>query len=109
VCSSDLFCVYAAESARECLKGLTDAGVNEISLYGTGDMAEIIYVLSSDAHIRLKRIYGDTNGKFHSFTVLPIEASAHTNEKMVVTADRLEEKTNRLERYGVARDRIVIL
>jgi hypothetical protein len=104
------FCIYATERSRECLNTLAAGGVSEVSLYGTGDLAEIIYALTFDASVRVKNIYDDDRGRFHSYNVLPVQNSGRSSEKVIVTSFRgVEEKINRLRSYGVTPDRIVVL
>ena len=100
-------CEELPESAPRHLLGISeDEGTAWVV---TGDTAEILYVLSFDAGIRVKNVYDDRDGKFHRFKVLPIEASAGTDEKLIVTAEAREEKTNRLKLHGIGADRVIVL
>jgi hypothetical protein len=105
------FCVYATERSRECLNAIADDGNNELSLYGTGDLADIFYALTFDASIKVKNIYDDFGGKrFHAFKVLPLEKCGSAHEKIVIASFiGVEEKLERLKRCGVPTDRIVVL
>jgi hypothetical protein len=105
------FCVYATERSRQCLKTLAAQGVREVSIYGTGDLAEILYAVTFEVPVKIKRIYDDLDGEtFHSFKVLPIESCDPNREKLIITSlIGIDDKVRRLKTLGVFPDRIVVL
>jgi hypothetical protein len=102
---------YIIQQSRQVLCELAAQGTREVSLYGTGDIAEILYGLTSDLPVKIRSIYSDFGGRnFLGFNVLPIDTGAKQEEKIIIAAMAgLEEKIERLRELGIERERIVLL
>src|SRR5262245_23421175 len=49
--------IYAIRRCRECLKRLVKEDVQEVSIYGERDIAEVLYDLTFEIPVRIKTIY----------------------------------------------------
>jgi hypothetical protein len=105
------FCVSMTHRSRDCLNSILIQGHSEASIYGTDDIAEILYDLTFDMPVKLKNIYGDAEGKrFHTFRVLPIETYRPNKEPLIVTGSaEVEEKVNRLKSLGISSERLIVV
>jgi hypothetical protein len=105
------FHIYATEQSRQCLEALAAQGDQEVSFYGTGDVAEIFYDLTFEVPLKIKNIYDDLDGEsFHGFRVLPIENCDSNGEKLIITSlVGIDDKVRRLKTLGVSPERIVVL
>jgi hypothetical protein len=105
------FCVSVSRRSRECLKTVSDHGERQVSLYGTDDIAEIVYALTFDFPIRVKEVYDDVGGRrIHHFQVKPIVACTHAEERLIVTSSKgIEEKIKQLQQLRISPDRIIVL
>jgi hypothetical protein len=103
--------LYAIQCSRRCLESLLVDGKEEVSLYGTGDLAEIVYALTFDIPVKLKNVYDDLDGGyFHGFKILPIEKCASGEENLILAAlAGTEEKITRLKNLGISPERIIAL
>lgn len=103
--------LYIIHCSRRCLRSLAAEEEKEISLYGSGDVAEIVYSLTFEGSVRIKNVYDDCDGnKFHGLAVLPIEHCNSSGEKLIITSlVEIEDKVKRLKALGVSPDRIVVL
>lgn len=106
-----LYNLYTIRQARKCLRELIGQNIKEISIYGRGDIAEILYDLTFELPLNIQAIYDDFGGgKFFKVDVFPVEACASGNEKVVIAAMiGIDEKVVRLRRLGVSRERIIVL
>ena len=105
------FFVSMIHRSRDCLSSILTQGHSEVSIYGTDDVAEILYDLTFDIPVRLKNIYGDANGrKFHTFRVLPIETYRPNGEPLIITGSaEIEERVNRVRNLGVPSERLIVV
>lgn len=103
--------VYIAEQSQRIFKDLASQGNTEVSLYGTGDIAELLCKLSKESPVTIRSVYDDYGEQdFAGFRVQPVRDCASDAGKIIVAAMvGIEEKIERLQRHGVARDRIVNL
>lgn len=100
-----------AERCQRLLAKLTAQGTTNISLYGTGDIAELLCKLSTDSSVKIRSVYDDfPDQEFRGFSVRPIREWAMCSD-LIVIADvvGIEEKSQRLRRIGVDPEKIVNL
>jgi hypothetical protein len=103
---------YALERCKNCLKELAQNGISEIALYGTRDVAGMLYHLTLlHSPVRIKAVYDNFGGKkFFRFDVIPVEAIRHYNGMILVTAlTGIEDRIEILKKAGVEKERIIIL
>lgn len=103
--------LYIIQQSRRVLEDLAHQGITKVSLYGTGDIAEILYGITHDVRVKIVSIYDDFgNKRFLGFDVLPIESSAKREEKIIIAAViGVEDKVARLMKAGIRRERIAVL
>jgi len=103
--------VYIAEQSQRIFNDLASQGTTEVSLYGTGDVAELLLKLSKESPVTIRSIYDDySEREFAGLRVRPVRDSAKDSGKIIVAAIvGIEEKIERLQRHGVALERIVNL
>jgi len=108
VCQYNL---YTIRQSRKVLHELTQREIKEVSVYGVGDIAEVIYDLSFEQPMKIAAIYDDRQGKrFFRVKVLPVEECASGSEKVIIgTLIGIDDKVARLKRLGVSPERIVVL
>lgn len=101
----------AIKRSRLCLNSLVAGGIQEVSVYGAGDIAEILYDLTFEIPITIKTIYDDDGAKsFLGPEVRPVEESAAGKEQVIVASlVAIEEKVERLRSLGLDTKRIVLL
>jgi hypothetical protein len=105
------FFVSMVHRSKDCLSSISTQGHSEVSIYGTDDIAEILYDLTFDIPVTLKNIYGDAKGKrFHAFRVLPIEAYRPNGEPLIITGSaEIQERINRVKDLGVPSERLIVV
>lgn len=103
--------LYVMQLARQVFDELRQQGIQSVSLYGTGEIAEMLYSLAGEVPMKITCFYDDFgNRKFLEFDVLPIEEGAADEGKIVIASViNVEEKIARLMRSGVDRERIAVL
>jgi hypothetical protein len=103
--------LYIARQSRLILEDLTEHGTTEVSLYGTGDIAEMLYSLTIDVPLKIQAVYDDFGDKvFLGFEVQPITGCVKNTGKIIIAAVvGIDEKIERLMKLGVDRERIVTL
>ena len=103
--------VYIVQQSRLILEDLTEHGTTEISLYGTGDIAELFYGLTADVPLKIQSVYDDFGDKvFLGFDVQPVTECVKNTGKIIIAAMiGIDEKVERLKKLGVDRERIVTL
>jgi hypothetical protein len=102
---------YIAQQSQLILEDLTEHGTTQISLYGTGDIAELLYGLTADMPLKIQSVYDDFGDKvFLGFDVQPVSACVKNTGKIIIAAMvGIDDKIERLMKLGVERDRIVTL
>jgi hypothetical protein len=105
------FFLSLIDRSRACLNSVLAQGHREVSIYGTDDLAEILYDLTFEVPIKIKSVYGDCEGeRFHKFKVLPVERYGSSEEPIIVTGSaQIENKMKRLRTLGVSADRLIIM
>jgi hypothetical protein len=102
---------HAIRRARDCLQELAGENVREVSLYGTGDIAEVLYDLTFEFPVKIKAVYGDSiKDRFFGYKIYPTQASAGGEEKLIIASlVALDDKVQRLQELGVPPPRIVLI
>lgn len=97
--------------AKSCLKKLTASGIQEVALYGAGDVAEILYNWTYEIPVKINVIYDDCGRtRYLGLNVLPIEEGAKGGEKVIIASlVAVEMRIKRLQRVGIDKNRIVVL
>jgi len=101
--------------ARRHLRRSLGQAVRErqrIAIYGTGDAAELVYLLVRDMGLQLVAIFGEAaNGQFLGLPVRAIALHAEVTYDVLVVAvlERPAGTAKLLARVGVPRDKIVML
>ncbi|GBD95396.1 hypothetical protein BMS3Abin06_00264 [bacterium BMS3Abin06] len=102
---------YIIERSDKCLKKFASNDTKEFAVYGTSDIAEVLYILSLHAPVKIKAFYdrlGDK--KFHKFNVMPLEAIKSYSGKVVIAAlVGAEDMVELLKIQGLKRNQIVLL
>jgi hypothetical protein len=103
--------LYIAQQSQRILEDLTAHGTTQVSLYGTGDIAEMLYGLTADVPLKIHSVYDDFGDKiFLGFDVQPVTECVKSTGKIIIAAMvGIDEKIERLMKLGVERDRIVTL
>ena len=103
--------LYIAQQSRLILEDLSECGTTQVSLYGTGDIAEMLCSLSADVPLKVQSVYDDFGDKvFLHFDVKPVTDCVKDTGKIIIAAIvGIDEKTERLMKLGVERGRIVTL
>ena len=102
---------YIVQCSKECLRFLAAEGQQGISIYGAGDVAEILYELSLDEPVQIKWVYDDVAGNdFHGLKVLRIEDCESVEGRFIITSlIGVDDRVKRLKALGVAPERIFVL
>ena len=103
--------LHIIRQSRRCLRELAEQNVKEISVYGTGDVAEILYALTLELSMKIRAVYDELGGgKFFKLDVSPVEDCANLDQKVVIAAMvGIDGKFERLKQLGVGRENIVVL
>jgi hypothetical protein len=103
--------LHIAQQSQLILEDLAKHGATQISLYGTGDIAEMLYGLTADVPLKVQSIYDDFGDEvFMGFDVQPVSECVKNTGKIIIAAMvGIDEKIERLMKLGVERDRIVTL
>jgi hypothetical protein len=102
---------YIAQQSQLILEDLTEHGTTQISLYGTGDIAELLHGLTADMPLKIQSVYDDFGDKvFLGFEVQRVtESVKNTGTILIAAMVGIDEKVERLMKLGVERDKIVTL
>lgn len=102
---------YIAQQSRAILEDLIERGTTQISLYGTGDIAEMFYSFTAGAPLKIKAIYDDFGDTvFLGFDVQPVNECVKNTDKIIIAAMvGIDAKVDRLVTMGVERERIITL
>jgi hypothetical protein len=106
-----LYNAYIFEKCKNCVNKLLSNNVNEIVVYGTGDVAEIFYKVTLSSPVKIGAVYDTVDGKkFFNFRVMPMEEIKKHNGKIIIPAlVGVEDKVEALKRMGVKSENIIIL
>jgi hypothetical protein len=107
----NLYNAYIFERCKNCVNELASNNVNEIVVYGTGDVAEVFYKVTLNSPVKIRAVYDTLDGKkFFNLRVMPMEEMKSYNGKVVVTAlVGVEDKVEMLKKMGVMSENIIIL
>ncbi|MBI5235169.1 MAG: glycosyltransferase [Deltaproteobacteria bacterium] len=102
---------YVLRSCEECLKTLAAENVKEFALYGTGDVAKVLYRLSQPSPVKVGAVYDRTEGNsFSSFSVRPVNTIRDYKGKVVVaTLAGASESAEFLKSMDVDEKNILLL
>jgi hypothetical protein len=103
--------LYTIQQSRRIITEFATQNIKEFSIYGVGEIAEILYDLTFEAPVKVKSIYDEFGDKrFLKFKVLPIEACTGGKDVVVIASlVGIEEKVERLKSLGVKQESIVTL
>lgn len=102
---------YILDQCEKCLKKLASNNIKEFAIYGTGDVAEVLYKLTLNTPVKVNAVYDSLEGKkFFKFNVMPVETIKYYRGKIVVaTLLGVEDKIEILKKIGVKDEKIVLL
>ena len=102
--------------ARQHLRRSLSSAVapqRRIAIYGTGDAAELVFLLLREMGLELVAVFGESNGQrsFLGFPVQSIEEHAHTTYDVLVVAvlERPAGTAKRLRQAGVPDAKLLML
>ncbi len=103
--------IYIRDRCENCLKECASRNIQKFALFGTGDVAKVLYKLTLSGPVKIDAVYEKLeNRSFFNFDVMPVEEIKEYKGKVVVaTLAGLEDSVELLKRMGVKNDRIVIL
>lgn len=98
---------------RDRLKELAGGGVNNVVIYGGGDMAEVAYLAIQEAGIKLSGVVDESRAgrPFLGYTVLPVSYLPRLSfDRIVITEPvAIHDVGNLFQEYGIGEDRLVHL
>jgi DNA-binding MarR family transcriptional regulator len=84
-----------------------------IAMYGTGDAAELVFLLLREMGLELVAVFGEQNGQrsFLGFPIQPIEDQGHVSYDVLVVAvlERPAGTAKRLRQLGVPEHKLLML
>jgi len=100
--------------SRRCIDHLTSASVAEVTLFGVGDVARVLYYLTFAAPIKIVAVYDDIafddipQERFLRWRVQPAAVCRAQDHQVIVAAlVGVEDKVQKLRESGVRSDRII--
>ncbi len=102
---------YVMERSRRCLREIEAAGIKEIAIYGTGAIAKFFCILASEFPLEITAIYDeDTERKYNTMEVLPIEALRDFRGKLVVAKNVHvnDDTVKKIRNAGIKAEDIVL-
>jgi hypothetical protein len=102
---------YVIEECAQCLQEIKSNRGAEAVIYGTGNLAEILYILSRYISVKIPAVYDDFAGKqFKGLPVLPLEEIINYLGNIIIASTvNVEEKIKTLKAIGVDASRIMVL
>jgi hypothetical protein len=103
---------YVIDRCRQCLYDLTTIGVHEVAVFGTGDVAQVLNILSKAMPIKITAIYDSPlkKMKFMGYKVFPLEAIKSYQGKVIIASlGDVVEKIEILKKIGIKDNMIVDL
>ena len=104
--------VFIVEKCTQCMKKLEHEGVKEIGVYGTGDLAEILYKMTLGSSVTINAVFDDAGEErsFFGMQVKPVEAvQGYAGIIVVAAAKGAEHKAELLKRLSIAQKQIIIV
>ena len=100
--------VALIRKCRQCFEGLAAQSVQSVGVYGSDEVAEILYDLTFEQPIQIEAVYDDIPGRrFRGRPVQPIERCCPGSGQIVIASlGNVEEKVALLVKLGVTRERI---
>lgn len=103
---------YVIDRCWHCLHDLTTIGIQEIALFGIGNVSQVLCLLSRYLPIKITAIYDNPVKKmrFMGREILPIETIKGYRGKVIITSfDDIFNKVEMLKKLGVDNNAIVDL
>lgn len=102
---------YLVSRCDKCLTKLSASDVKKVAVYGSGDVAEVLYRLSSDAKVEIDAVYASNgNETFFKHDVMPMEELKNYAGKVVIADLEATKNTiNKLKKAGVDESKLVFL
>ena len=101
---------YVIDRCRQCLHDLTTIGVREVAVFGTGDVAQALCLISKPIPIRIAEIYDSPikRKRFMGYKVLPLEEIKNYRGKVIIGSfENVMEKTEMLKKM-VINDKMIV-
>ena len=97
--------------SRKCLDRLYARGTEEIIIFGSGDIARILYILTHPRYLKIRAFTDDSRRKaFFGFKLIPPEELNGSKEKIIIASlVNTNARIKRLKEIGVDEKRIVCL
>jgi DNA-binding MarR family transcriptional regulator len=82
-----------------------------VAIYGTGDAAELVFLLLKDMGLDLVAVFGDGEGRFLGFPVCPIATQGNVTYDVLIVAvlERPAGTVKRLKQAGVPAEKLMML
>jgi hypothetical protein len=111
VTNTNKYNAYEEERCKNRLQELASNGIMEIALYGTSDVAGMLYQFTIHSPVRIKAIYDRCWGKkYFGFDVMPEESINNYYGKIVITTlFGVENDAEQLRGKGVKDEQIIVL
>lgn len=102
---------YIMERCSSCLKKLELDNIKEFAIYGTSDVAEVLYKLTFNTSLKIDAVYDSWDGKrFFNFNIMPVDKIKDYKGKIVIAALlNVENNVELLKKMGIETKRIVLL
>jgi hypothetical protein len=102
--------------SRRCVDQLAADRVREVTLFGVGHVAEVLYYLTLAAPVAVIAVYDDVlpddvpPERFFGFSVQPPSACRARDQKVIVAAIvGVEDRIATLQASGIRTDRIIVV
>jgi DNA-binding MarR family transcriptional regulator len=104
---------FYRDARRHLRKSLTGAVARRtrVAIYGTGDAAELVFLLVREMGLDLVAVFGEAEGQFLGFPVLPVAAHNEVVYDVLIVAvlERPAGNMKRLRQAGVPEDKLLML
>lgn len=102
--------IYIIGRCQQCVNDLRSIGINEVVLFGTSTIADLISILSEEYSIKIKALYDNTGKKFRGYDVYPLDALKGYRGKIIIASfSDVEKKAEMLKRIGIKSNMIIDL
>jgi hypothetical protein len=102
--------------SRRCVEQLAAARIREVSLFGVGDVAEVLYYLTLGTPLTIVAVYDDVtledipSERFFRYLVQPVALCRAREHKVIVAAlVGLEDQIQTLRDSGIRGDQIIVI
>jgi len=95
----------------QCIERLCEVGIREVVVFGSGDIARILYILSQPVALKIEAFSDDNKRKtFLGFRLISPEKLNGSKEKIIIASIvNVKERIKRLKEVGIDEERIVTL